>query len=473
MVTSLHTLSDEQAEFPDFAYVLLVNTKRRAVLMCLNEGKWDLPYFVYPNSLREGRLIETLCEDVKDWIKIKNEDVFCTLPAEFVGYFLGGHEQIVYDILHMQIYLLELHGNVTVEQLELPDNAEWKTAQFAASLISDPAIRFQTIKAEIVRDCLEDSYLLSLTDPRYRPGWFDKASKLLTDLVLSRSEHIFDRVVQYQMNMKSTILKLKTSTGSYFLKSPAIGCNEATITATIARLFPDVSPIVLGISDELHCFITEEFKCNKRVNSDVMRNAVLALGRLQIESLSYLEALRTAGCPNRDLILLPGEMSKWLSTESRVSEWYALRELKKFAPILTGMCEKLGEFHIPQALVHGDFSLGNVAYDFRDGKNVLLLFDWEFGHMGHPFTDFHRIFKDVSDDLLDEYLELWSSFEDLGRAREAYDIARRLGCVTKAWSLWEWTEQCNAQKKPCMAKWYMDLIHEVGFYIPQEQFSGA
>lgn len=67
---------------------------------------------------------------------------------------------------------------------------------------------------------------------------------------------------------------------------------------------------MVGTSDELHCFITEEFNYVNQIEADDMRNAVLALGRLQVRSLAYLEDLREAGCPNRDLKLLPQEMSK-------------------------------------------------------------------------------------------------------------------------------------------------------------------
>lgn len=78
----------------------------------------------------------------------------------------------------------------------------------------------------------------------------------------------------------------------------------------------------------------------------------------------------------------------------------------------------------------------------------MILFDWQFGHIGHPFSDFHRVHEDVSDDLRDEYLQMWSSYKDLDRAREAYDIARKLACMAKAWSLSEWTENVMRRKGP-------------------------
>lgn len=80
-----------------------------------------------------------------------------------------------------QVFLMETHGHVRVEQLSLPGNAEWKTGRFATSVLSDrPGPSAKHID-DIVRACLEvpSTFLLSLSDPRYRLGWFQKAIKFL------------------------------------------------------------------------------------------------------------------------------------------------------------------------------------------------------------------------------------------------------------------------------------------------------
>lgn len=51
------------------------------------------------------------------------------------------------------VYLLELHGDISAEQLDLPKNAGWKTEQFVSSLFSDKDDLESNSIHEIIRNC--------------------------------------------------------------------------------------------------------------------------------------------------------------------------------------------------------------------------------------------------------------------------------------------------------------------------------
>lgn len=94
---------------------------------------------------------------------------------------------------------------------------------------------------------------------RYRHGWYERASKFLTSFLSSQQKEVSGRVIQ-QMSFTSTLLKLIASDGSYYLKSPAAGYSEVSITSEIAAIFPDCSPSVVVTSDELNRFVSKEFE---------------------------------------------------------------------------------------------------------------------------------------------------------------------------------------------------------------------
>lgn len=65
----------------------------------------------------------------------------------------------------------------------------------------------------------------------------------------------------------------------------------------------------------------------------------------------------------------------------------------------------------------------------------MIFFDWQYAYIGHPFIDFHKIDKMMSEEDRDEYLKLWSGYGSLERARKAYGIATKLGLIMNVWSL--------------------------------------
>ena len=416
--------------------------------MHCKDSQWSLPYFEFPELSVEGTLVPRVCDEFRSWLGIMNDDVYFTGSVELVGTgFTKSREDPEKDG-RTQLEVVEAHG-IEPHEIDLPEGAHWKDASFMPSAFpnrDDSTVRFIVGRLEA---CLDDSreFLESLSDERYRPGWFERASRFVVELTACQGEIIEDRVFQRHVTPTSTILQLNSSKGCFFLKSPTTGCNETRTTAIVAELFPDVCPDIVGISEELKCFVSREFDDETPVDT---RDAVITLGKLQLDSINHIGCLKEAGCPMHNLREIAKVANKW-PEDLRKFELNS-DPLTSLLPVIEELCEEAKEFRIPVTLVHGDFATSNVAYAERDGRRNLVIHDWEYAHIGHPFCDFHRIHKHVPETVLEEYLRLWSDFENIERARQAYDLVRDLGWIIKAYTLLDWAKRGNAQLWSDLAK---------------------
>lgn len=443
---------------PDCVFFVLLNAKRSSAVMVADGDRWDLPYFEYANKIGSGDQMESLCHDLAGWLNVSREQVYFTAAVELMGAsFIAARNSDWGG--RLWLFLMECHPNRYLEDISLPVNVEWKNATHFLSSFGtvNPARRAMGTALRKVMEP-EGTYLSTLKDVRYRPGWYGKASKFLTSFLLSKQIEPIGHVIQQQMSYTSTLLKVKSSDGWYYLKAPAVGINEVSITAEIGTIFSGSSPLVVVTSQELNCFVTKEFN-HMDLDANDYQNIILKLGQLQIQSIAHLDKLEAAGCPVRDLDSLGIEMEKWL-TSDELTKHYNLERLEMVIPFVREQCRLLKEFNIPQTLVHGDMGWNNATYDPPNSQEVLL-FDWEFAHIGHPFCDFHRIHESLSEKVLDEYLLLWAPFEDLKRAREAYGIAQKIGWVMKMWSLFERARACNAQHRSASGYWWLSVMDEI------------
>lgn len=101
--------------------------------------------------------------------------------------------------------------------------------------------------------------------------------------------------------------------------------------------------------------------------------------------------------------------------------------------------------------------LNNTIYQPPNSQE-LLLFDWELVHIEHPSCYFDQMHGDIPSELFDEYLAPWAPVEDLRRAREAYDMAWKVGWCMKMWSLLDCMIACNAHDLSATRWWWLHLV---------------
>lgn len=351
-----------------------------------------------------------------------------------------------------------------VKNFKLPANAEWKDSHDVTVLLESIEDREPLRQVmETVLKCLQSksSILLFISDSRHRRGWFRKANAFLVSALSLDGAVVSGRVIQQHMSSTSTLLKVKSSQGWYYLKEPALGCMEVATTAKIASLFPESSPTILRTCDELNCFVSKGFTHVPLDNKDIP-SLVQKLGSIQLKSLEHLEALQEAGCPCRDLQALANKIKCWVSGEGVVAfHGEALGQPRFMAPILIDMCHRLDNFNIPLTLVHGDLALSNATYEPEDSQDIIV-FDREFACIAHPFCDFHRLDKDAPKEIVDAYLRRWHSYENIERAREAYEIGWKLEWVLKMSSISDYLEACaSSQAYPSLQHWISEILSQL------------
>lgn len=431
----------------DFYHILLLDSCENPTKFLLfvddevENFRLSLPYFEFDIVHTSGITVPRVCERFRSWLGITNDDVFFTGSVELLGYRIGDSRRDPEKQGRAQLLHVEAHGIEPCE-IELPIGAEWKDGSLLETMFLDRTEALVGFIVSAIEACFDESreFLATLSDERYRPGWFESAIKFLVESAVRDGAEVEDRVVQDRMALRSTMLKVRTSLGSYYLKSPVCGCNETKTTAIISKLFPKHCPDIVGVCEEFNCFVSREFDWEAENST---RDAVMLLGKLQMESIQHIDVLREAGCPSWDLTKIVETSSNWDEMWHEVelhSGWF-----EDLPGKLAELCEELKEFKIPMTLVHGDFFLNNYAQALRDRGRDLVIFDWEFAYIGHPFFDFHRIHNYVPEKVREEYLQLWTNYEGIDRLRRAYRVARDIGWAMKACLVLEWSKETMAR----------------------------
>lgn len=109
-----------------------------------------------------------------------------------------------------------------------------------------------------------------------------------------------------------------------------------------------------------------------------------------------------------------------------------LANLRALRPQLEVMFAALAESRLPNALVHGDLHMNNVAR--VNGHYVF--FDWTDAGVTHPFFDLFDVFREEDDSvrerLRDAYLSMWLEFGPMDRLLDIWNMAQPLAFLHHA-----------------------------------------
>lgn len=429
--------------------MLLFDGDYSAVLMIRSGDSWDLPYFVYPDTLKY--CIHLCCEDLEKALSLSapSDVAPFIVMAELHGEVESCGKNEDSEVGFSRLMLTECH----LKHLPLPRHAAWKKSSFLTSLLQNSEISDDSrfCIEDVLRYLREPQSLVSVcVDQRYKYGWYERAATWFLSSVFGEGRSGLRRsIVQEQVIATSTVMRVDTNRGAFYLKAPALGLNEVSITTKIVSLFPDSSPTIIATSTELNCFIARGFH---KVDLDESRYAELVkkLAYFQFGSLNFIEDLKEAGCDVRS----PRRMAE------RLQEWAGDRDMERtfndmfpkyrsYVPVFVELLGKLNAFNLPLTLVHGDFSNGNAAFKTEEEEeDNLILFDWQYACIAHPFFDLHEVTvqNDFPENVINDYLDLWAEYESRERAREAYEIARVLGWTLKMWTSHDCLKECNPQK---------------------------
>jgi len=297
----------------------------------------------------------------------------------------------------------------------------------------------------VLADWLAEAESGAISDQRppwSRPGWLAAATTWLNGQLVRLERPPIAAIEQVKSWGISCVLRARTADGDAYLKAvPALFAQEPVVTQALAMRYPENIPTPIAIDRERSWMLLWDFGQDLRDSNDVAiwEEALRQFSQMQRDSAGHVDELLAAGCVDRRLEVLAAQIDPLLSDTAGLAglEPAEIARLRAIAPHLKASCAKLAGYGVPQALVHGDFHPGNIA--FQAGRHIF--FDWTDACIAHPFLDMITMLDATNalngvpgarTRLRDVYLAAWATLEPVARLVEAFEIGLTLGALHQA-----------------------------------------
>jgi aminoglycoside/choline kinase family phosphotransferase len=271
-----------------------------------------------------------------------------------------------------------------------------------------------------------------LRPPWYEKGWFQKAKKWVQSHLDEQGYERLSEIEQYKHWSLSALLRVETNKGRVFFKISnkfPLFAHEPKIMEKLSQVFPKFVPPPLAVENDARWMLMEDYGTmafESEPSKELFARLAQDYAKLQQSTSSpeMHKTLEESGCFNRRLAILESQIASVFLDEKSYASLEAEEMLawKASQPKLIALCQALGNYNIPNTLVHGDFHAGNVA--FRGDE--VLIFDWTDACISHPFFDI-PVYLDYNegdaDELRKAYLSEWLAYEPMERLEEAYLLA--------------------------------------------------
>lgn len=245
--------------------------------------------------------------------------------------------------------------------------------------------------------------------PWARSGWLERATAWVDEVAHLTGE---PRVVRTWP--LSAVYAFDTSFGSVYLKACfSIWRHEPAVTAHLARRHPGAVPDVVAFDEREGWLLMQELTGPgvHELGPEGTQRMLRQAGELQRAWIGHDADLLALGAPHRPL-----------------------DQLRKAAPELAQLGDRLAAHAIPETVVHGDLHQWNAI--LQDGR--VVVFDWSDIALGHPFLDLAPVLLHAEagegerERLIGAYLEPWAGIAPEAQLREAAALGEALGCVHQA-----------------------------------------
>lgn len=208
----------------------------------------------------------------------------------------------------------------------------------------------------------------------------------------------------------------------------------------------------------------------------ILEPALIQFADLQIAVSQQPERFFALGAQDRRLESLP-ELFETMLSEEDILQLGAedgltqtqFQQLRATLPRYTEMCQQLRTCSIPQTLFHDDFHDGNIFVSAAAGQYRFVFSDWDESCVGHPFFSIMLCLRSVGgragypdeateapdrlppdlNHLRDIYLQPWQRYESPERLIEIFNLAWRVGMVSRALT---WREFVFSLDEPARAE---------------------
>ncbi|PXF45825.1 hypothetical protein BWQ96_04362 [Gracilariopsis chorda] len=263
------------------------------------------------------------------------------------------------------------------------------------------------------------------------PGWFTSTANAATDTLAKLGYEVQGGFEQFQAtHVNAAVLRANTNKGRVYLKvSNSI---EGKVTNLIASFAPQLvrKPIFVNEEKQWMLMSDQGEHVKDETRDDDFCRLLIELGKLQVQSLQHIEALKDLGLQvesSQSLI----RQTKALLADKVVQERLAIYEefpnhaedgLADITLHGTALYELLRELYdsgkCPLTLTHGDITENVLKAD--DGS--LVLFDWGAARIDIALCDTFCFDSPVTDLAMNEYLSLWENYATASDLRKLLEI---------------------------------------------------
>jgi Phosphotransferase enzyme family len=274
--------------------------------------------------------------------------------------------------------------------------------------------------------------------PWSHPGWLAEAEAWVEESLAQRGRPTTGRVEQVRVWELSCVLRARTAGGAVFFKATAdfpLFVDEGRVMRGLAQRSRHV-PRPLAVDSTRRWMLLDDVGPVVGWDAPLEERELVhrLFARVQVESTARVGELFALGCIDRRPEWLARQATELLADDASLAglETAEVARLRSLAPALVAMCERLAAGPVPDALVHGDLHLSNVAR--RDGD--YLFFDWTDACVTHPFLDLIDVFREedaaARDALRDAYLSAWADFAARPELLRVWELAAPLAALNQA-----------------------------------------
>jgi hypothetical protein len=297
-----------------------------------------------------------------------------------------------------------------------------------------------------------------------QPEWIEEAHNWIDLQLLACGYTRTSSIEQFHVRIWSTVMRFTTDAGLIYFKA-SHSPKEVRLTVFLREIQPENAPDLLAVDLERGWMLMRDAGQMLRThlkspeNLNMAEPALVQFARLQITVFDQSEELLSLGSLDHRLHRLPEMFAEMLSEPDilRIGNEDGLtdgqhRQLQATHARYTEMCEQLQTYKVPQSLHHDDFHDGNIFVHEQKSRFRFVFSDWEESCLTHPFFSIMLCLRSVGwragfpdeateapermppalNRLRDVYLESWQLFEDHTTLVEVFNLAWRVGMVSRA-----------------------------------------
>jgi hypothetical protein len=277
--------------------------------------------------------------------------------------------------------------------------------------------------------------------PFGRPGWLRELFRWANEQVAPLGLRLTGDFLQLNAGPTFSLIRLETyDVALWFKATGEPNERELAITLSVARLFPQYVPRILGIHPAWNGWLAVEapgVQLDEIAECSAWELAAKSLAELQMSSIGKCSELLEGNCRDLRLPRLAGLIDPFVA---RMGEFMAAQEKRSPAPLakselaslregLVEACGLLESFRFPDTLGHVDFNPGNILVS----ADRCVFLDWAEGCVGHPFLTLDYLCQHIGrsgvrdpaagDRITAAYLRPWEALFSPEILRRAVAIA--------------------------------------------------